>query len=95
MDLLLSVCLIYSFPTHDPRLDLRRLTDMLDRAMLGFVVYGGGIASIPADDAVDPDGKVDWIGAYLGVAGLILFNFVWKCGHSLSWHLSSSRSRER
>jgi hypothetical protein len=62
--------------------------------MLGFVVYGGVIVTIPADDAVDPDGKVDWIGAYLGVAGLILFNFVWKYVDSLSWHLSSLRPRE-
>jgi hypothetical protein len=68
---------------------------VLDRAILGFVVYGGVIVTIPADDAVDPDGKVDWIGAYLGVAGLILFNFVWKCVDSLSWHLSFSRSRKR
>jgi hypothetical protein len=22
--------------------------------------------------------SMDWVGAYLGVAGLILFNFVWK-----------------
>jgi hypothetical protein len=63
--------------------------------MLGFVVYGGVIVTTPADDAVDPDEKVDWIGAYLGVAGLVLFNFVWKCVDSLSWHLSSLRSRKR
>jgi hypothetical protein len=55
--------------------------------MLGFVVFGVVIITIPADDAVDPDGKVDWIGAYLGVTGLILFNFVWKCVSFLSWHL--------
>jgi hypothetical protein len=48
------------------------------RTMLGFVVYGTVILSIPADEPVDPHGKIDWIGAYFGVAGLILFNFVWK-----------------
>jgi hypothetical protein len=34
------------------------------------------IVTIPVDNAVDPDGKVDWIGIYFRVAGLILFNFV-------------------
>jgi hypothetical protein len=44
--------------------------------MLSLVVYGGVVASIPTDDAVGTDGKADWGGAYLGVAGLILFNLV-------------------
>ena len=51
--------------------------------MLGFVVYGVIIIAVPVDVTQDPDGKVDWIGAYLGVGGLILFNFVWKFVHHL------------
>lgn len=49
-----------------------------DRAVLGAVIFGAAIISVPDDEPLDPDGTVDWIGAYLGVAGLILFNFVWK-----------------
>jgi hypothetical protein len=48
------------------------------RGLLGFVVYGTAIVAVPPDDPVDPNGNVDWVGAYLGVGGLILFNFVWK-----------------
>ncbi len=46
--------------------------------LLGAVVYGIAIASVPADEPVDPKGGIDYGGAYLGVGGLILFNFVWK-----------------
>jgi hypothetical protein len=48
------------------------------RALLGLVVYGSAILLVPADEPQNPQGDIDWIGAYLGVAGLILFNFVWK-----------------
>jgi hypothetical protein len=48
------------------------------RGLLGAVVYGVAIALVPADEPVDPKGTVDYGGAYLGVGGLILFNFVWK-----------------
>jgi len=37
------------------------------------------LVAIPADEPVDPEGTIDWVGAYLGVGALILFNFVWKC----------------
>lgn len=46
--------------------------------LLGFVVYGVAITAVDADIPIDPKGTVDWIGSYLGVAALILFNFVWK-----------------
>lgn len=46
--------------------------------MLGLTVYGAAIFLSPQDEPVDPNGKIDWVGAYLGVGGLILFNFVWK-----------------
>lgn len=48
------------------------------RGLLGFVVYGVAIMAVDADIPIDPKGAVDWIGSYLGVAALILFNFVWK-----------------
>jgi len=47
--------------------------------MLGAVVFALFILVVPNEpERMDPNGKIDLIGAYLGVAGLILFNFVWK-----------------
>ena len=34
--------------------------------------------SLPHDHPQDPNGKIDVVGAYLGVGALFLFNFVWK-----------------
>ena len=51
---------------------------ILSRGLLGFVVFGAAIVIVSADEPVDPNGEVDWVGAYLGVGALILFNFVWK-----------------
>ncbi|KAB8073643.1 MFS general substrate transporter [Aspergillus leporis] len=53
--------------------------------LLGFVVYGTAIVAVPPDDPVDPNGNVDWVGAYLGVGGLILFNFVWNQAPLAGW----------
>ena len=54
-------------------------TDLFSsRGLLGFVVYGIAMVTVPADEPQDPNGTVDWAGAYLGVGALILFNFVWK-----------------
>ena len=50
----------------------------LSRGLLGAVVFGTAIVIVSADEPVDPNGEVDWVGAYLGVGALILFNFVWK-----------------
>ncbi|EMR64151.1 putative efflux pump antibiotic resistance protein [Eutypa lata UCREL1] len=33
---------------------------------------------LPYETPFDKSGKIDWIGAFLGTAGLILFNFTWK-----------------
>jgi hypothetical protein len=41
-------------------------------------VFGAAILSVAEDEPLDPEGLIDWIGSYFGVAGLILFNFVWK-----------------
>jgi hypothetical protein len=51
---------------------------VLSSGLLGFVIYGATIVAVDADEPVDAEGSVDYIGAYLGVGGLILFNFVWK-----------------
>lgn len=40
-------------------------------ALVIFVVPG-------ETEPLDKQGRVDYIGCYLGVGGLILFNFVWK-----------------
>jgi hypothetical protein len=51
---------------------------VLSSGLLGFVIYGATIVAVDADEPVDAGGSVDYIGAYLGVGGLILFNFVRK-----------------
>jgi hypothetical protein len=33
---------------------------------------------VPDGQPSDKGGKIDWIGSYLGVGGLVLFNFTWK-----------------
>lgn len=49
-----------------------------NRALLGSVIFGLFIMIVPGEPTLmDPVGKIDYIGAYLGVSGLILFNFVW------------------
>jgi hypothetical protein len=45
--------------------------------MLGAFVFTAALCPIPKDDPVDPGGNIDWVGAYLDIAELILFNFVW------------------
>jgi hypothetical protein len=51
---------------------------MVTRSLLGVVVFGVTVVLVPADDPQAPDDSIDYIGAYLGVTGLILFNFSWK-----------------
>lgn len=57
---------------------VRLLLIDLSSGLLGFVIYGATIVMVDADEPVDASGSVDYVGAYLGVGGLILFNFVWK-----------------
>ncbi|KAB8300498.1 hypothetical protein EYC80_000663 [Monilinia laxa] len=54
--------------------------------LLGFVVYGVAITAVDSDIPIDPKGTVDWIGSYLGVAALILFNFVWNQAPLVGWN---------
>ncbi|KAK4038322.1 aminotriazole resistance protein [Parachaetomium inaequale] len=53
--------------------------------LLGAVVYGVAIASVPADEPVDPRGRIDYGGTYLGVGGLLLFNFAWNQAPLVGW----------
>ncbi|KAJ9149796.1 Aminotriazole resistance protein [Pleurostoma richardsiae] len=53
--------------------------------LLGFVVYAVAVLTIPWDAPLDPNGSVDYVGAYLGVGGLILFNFVWNQAPGAGW----------
>lgn len=49
-----------------------------DSAILGTVGFSIVFLVVPDGPPSDRGGKVDWIGSYLGVGGLVLFNFVWK-----------------
>ncbi|KAH6999344.1 major facilitator superfamily domain-containing protein [Ilyonectria destructans] len=45
-------------------------------AILGTAIFALFFFAVPAESQVlDPSGKIDYIGAYFGVAGLFLFNF--------------------
>ncbi|KAJ7186549.1 major facilitator superfamily domain-containing protein [Mycena filopes] len=44
-----------------------------------------GLVSIPASIGVGLGGDVDWLGAFLGVAGLILFNFAFNQAPLAGW----------
>ncbi|KAF3056944.1 hypothetical protein CFAM422_012451 [Trichoderma lentiforme] len=47
-------------------------------AILGTIVFGLFFLAVPGEKvALDPHGKFDYIGAYFGVAGLVLFDFCW------------------
>ncbi|KAI0049719.1 MFS general substrate transporter [Auriscalpium vulgare] len=53
--------------------------------ILGFVVFSTVLVAIPGDEPVHPDVTIDYIGSYLGVAALILFNFVWNQAPTVGW----------
>lgn len=47
-------------------------------AIAGAVIFGAAAIIVPAEEVtMDPNGKVDYLGSYLGVGGLILFNYSW------------------
>jgi MFS family permease len=54
-------------------------------SLCGVVVYGSAILLVPHDEPQLPGLKIDWFGAYLGVAGLILFNFSWNQAPFVGW----------
>ncbi|KAI1149678.1 MFS general substrate transporter [Nemania diffusa] len=54
-------------------------------ALLGGIVFTATCIAIETDAPLDPNGTVDIVGAYLGVAGLVLFNFVWNQAPVVGW----------
>lgn len=40
---------------------------------------------LPHEEPVDRHGKIDWIGAVLGMSGLVLFNFTWNQAPAAGW----------
>ncbi|PVI06245.1 MFS general substrate transporter [Periconia macrospinosa] len=47
-------------------------------AMLGAVIFTTFAVVVPSEgEPLDKGGRIDYVGSYLGVAGLVLFNFVW------------------
>ncbi|KAM0420422.1 hypothetical protein ACHAPT_011843 [Fusarium lateritium] len=47
--------------------------------MVGFVLL------LPKERRVDENGKLDYVGAILGLSGLLLFNVVWNQAPSVGW----------
>ncbi|KAL2826018.1 MFS general substrate transporter [Aspergillus pseudoustus] len=55
-------------------------------AILGAVVFGLFAVIVPGESVpFDKGGQIDYIGAYFGVAGLVLFNFVWNQAPIVGW----------
>ncbi|KAH8819292.1 major facilitator superfamily domain-containing protein [Xylogone sp. PMI_703] len=55
-------------------------------AILGTIVFGITAFIVPSEGApMDPNGKVDYVGSYSGVTGLILFNFAWTQAAIVGW----------
>ncbi|KAL6697389.1 major facilitator superfamily domain-containing protein [Trichoderma pleuroticola] len=55
-------------------------------AIVGTVVFTAAWIFLPAEDQpLDPKGSIDYIGAYLGIGGLVLFNFVWNQAPAVGW----------
>ena len=51
---------------------------MIVSALLGAFLFVLLWLVIPTESSTKEEGKVDWIGAGLGICALVLFNFVWK-----------------
>lgn len=47
-------------------------------AAMSLIVTVALWALLPPEIPVDPKGKIDWIGSFLALGGLIVFNVVWK-----------------
>ncbi|EOO02160.1 putative efflux pump antibiotic resistance protein [Phaeoacremonium minimum UCRPA7] len=54
-------------------------------ALLGAVVFGGLFFAFPKEQPVDKGGKIDYMGAALGLSSLLLFNFAWNQAPSVGW----------
>ena len=45
---------------------------------IGVALFGGLFFAAPLEEIMHKNGKVDYLGAFLGLGGLILFNVAWK-----------------
>ena len=65
--------------THRPSQSCWTTADIHDgRALLGTFVFGSLAIVLPKETPVSKGEKMDWVGSFLGISALILFNFVWK-----------------
>ncbi|KAL3490230.1 MFS general substrate transporter [Aspergillus germanicus] len=54
-------------------------------AIMGTVIFALLAFLLPSDVPVDRNGKIDWVGAVLGTAGLIVFNVAWNQAPASGW----------
>ncbi|KAL3454444.1 major facilitator superfamily domain-containing protein [Aspergillus insuetus] len=54
-------------------------------ACLGAVAVGSLFLVLPREEPVDNGGKIDWVGAGLGLSGLLLFSIAWNQAPSTGW----------
>ncbi|KAL2816734.1 MFS general substrate transporter [Aspergillus granulosus] len=54
-------------------------------AIVGTIIFAALALLLPRDYPVDKNGKIDWIGAFLGTAGLIVFNVAWNQAPASGW----------
>ncbi|RAH67277.1 MFS general substrate transporter [Aspergillus aculeatinus CBS 121060] len=59
-------------------------------ACLGVAAFGGLFFAAPREERLAKDGKVDYVGAVLGLGGLILFNVTWNQAPSTGWESPST-----
>ncbi|KEZ46729.1 putative transporter [Scedosporium apiospermum] len=58
-------------------------------ACLGAVTVAGLVFVLPREEPQDRGGKIDYVGIFLGLAGLLLFNISWNQSTSLGWQSAS------
>ncbi|KAI0881358.1 MFS general substrate transporter [Annulohypoxylon maeteangense] len=54
-------------------------------ATMSLIVTVALWALLPREVPVDPKGKIDWIGSFLALGGLIVFNVVWNQAPAVGW----------
>ncbi|KAH8807659.1 major facilitator superfamily domain-containing protein [Xylogone sp. PMI_703] len=54
-------------------------------AIIGVITYGSLWFFVPPEHPVDPEGKIDWVGAALASSGLIIFSVAWNQSPAVGW----------
>ncbi|KAL1866455.1 hypothetical protein VTK73DRAFT_4689 [Phialemonium thermophilum] len=54
-------------------------------AGMAALVFGTLFFLMPKERPVDPGGRIDYVGAFLGLSSLLIFNFVWNQAPSVGW----------